>query len=144
MNAVLLILPLTIIRYGIPLLISKEAVERTSFFPPVEGREKLVLNTYKIMTILLLVMLFFFDAKLTSTMNHIGLAFYVFGMLCYIVAITNFARAEENEIIQRGLYKFSRNPMYVAFFLYFLGIDLMIASWLYFIILIICTEDLSF
>ncbi|PUU93656.1 isoprenylcysteine carboxylmethyltransferase family protein [Halanaerobium sp.] len=49
----------------------------------------------------------------------------------------DFARPENNGINKKGLYKYSRNPMYVAFFIYFLGCSLLINSSFYFIILIV-------
>ncbi|WP_436416701.1 methyltransferase family protein, partial [Petrimonas sp.] len=36
-----------------------------------------------------------------------------------------------------GLYRYSRNPMYVSFFIYFLGICLLVESWWYAAILML-------
>lgn len=137
MNAIILIIPLIIIRYGLPKILSDSANERTGFFPPPTGIEKLMLNVYKIATISLLATLFFFKINLEDNVNYLGLVIYLAGMLFYILSVVDFARANEENVIKNGVYKFSRNPMYVAFFLYFLGINLMINSWLYLILLVV-------
>jgi protein-S-isoprenylcysteine O-methyltransferase Ste14 len=36
-----------------------------------------------------------------------------------------------------GVYRFSRNPMYVGYFLYFAGVGLATASWLYLLLALI-------
>ena len=52
-------------------------------------------------------------------------------------SIIDFAKPQDNGINKNGLYNYSRNPMYVAFFIYFLGCSLLINSIPYFIVLII-------
>lgn len=117
--------------------ISKEALERADFFPSTEGKEKYAFYIYQITTLFLLIYLFFAEIKFNTTLNFLGLLVYLVGTLLYMKSIVDFARPENNGINKRGLYSYSRNPMYLAFFLYFLGCGLLITSWLYFIILII-------
>jgi len=137
LNAIILIIPLIIIRYGLPKFINKSANERAGFFPEPEGIERSMLKIYRITTISLLILLLFFSVNLKSPVNYIGLMLYLTGTFFYIKSIIDVSRAPEYIVITTGLYKYSRNPMYVAFFLYFLGINLMINSWLYFILLMI-------
>ena len=144
MNAIILILPIIIIRYGLPKFMNSSANERAGFFPEPEGREKLILYIYRITTISLLIYLVFFPVKLKSTLNFAGLFLYLTGTVLYIKSFVDFSRAPENIAITIGLYKYSRNPMYVAFFLYFFGINLMISSWLYFILLLIFQFSVHF
>ena len=137
MNAIFLIIPVILIRYAVPIFFGNPIYARVQFFPPVEGAEKIMLNVYKVTTIVLLLSLFLFDITLQSFVNYVGVVLYVLGAVFYLKSLIDFARADEGEVINIGLYKFSRNPMYVAFFIYFLGITLMINSYLYFNLLIV-------
>lgn len=117
--------------------ISKEALERAKFFPPTEGKEQSAFYVYQITILILLIYLFFAEIKFNSTLNFTGLLVYLSGTILYLKSIVDFARPENTGINKTGLYKYSRNPMYVAFFLYFLGCSLLINSWFYFIILMV-------
>ncbi len=52
-------------------------------------------------------------------------------------AISDFAKPSENGINLKGLYRFSRNPMYVAYFVYFLGCVILTHSLILFLILMV-------
>ena len=47
-----------------------------------------------------------------------------------VVSIVNFAAPAEKGFHKNGLYRLSRNPMYVAYFVYFLGCALIVKSWI--------------
>ena len=117
--------------------INKEALKRAGFFPPTEGKEQSAYYVNQITTLFLLIYLFFAEPKLNTSFNFVGLLVFLFGTILYMKSTVDFARPENNGINKNGLYQYSRNPMYVAFFLYFLGCSLLINSWFYFIILII-------
>lgn len=137
MNSFILGLPIIIIRYIFMRFISKEAIERAGFFPPTEGIERIAFYVYQITTIILFVYLFFSEITFKKSINYIGLVVYIVGMLIYIKAIIDFSKPQESGINDNGLYRYSRNPMYVAFFLYFLGCSLLINSWIYFFVLVL-------
>jgi protein-S-isoprenylcysteine O-methyltransferase Ste14 len=44
------------------------------------------------------------------------------------VSVSNFAKPAKNGINLKGLYRISRNPMYLAYFIYFLGCVLLTRS----------------
>jgi len=48
-----------------------------------------------------------------------------------IVATVNFAAAPKDEPITKGLYRYSRHPMYVALFLIYLSVGIASASWIF-------------
>lgn len=128
MNGFLLVLPILFIRYGLLNIISKEAARRADFFPPTENKEKAAFWTYEITTLLLLIVLFFEKAQLKSVYNYIGLGIYLLGLILYSAAAVQFASPNANGLNTKGLYSVSRNPMYAAFFLYFLGCSLLANS----------------
>ena len=57
-----------------------------------------------------------------------GLAVYAVGLVLLTISMVNFAVPSENGFNQNGLYRFSRNPMYVAYFIFFLGCVLLTQS----------------
>lgn len=97
MNAFLTVVPLILIRFGLLSILGKEALKRAAFFAPLIGKEKMAYWFY------------------------VGLVIYGLGVLLCLVSVLNFAKPTENGINLKGLYRFSRNPMYVAYFIYFLG-----------------------
>lgn len=137
MNGFILVLPIFFIRYGILSILSIEATKRAAFFAPTEGNEKMAYWIYQVTTLCLLIILIFAKLKLNSKLNFMGLGAYCTGMILYIVSIINFAKPNQSGLNVNGLYRISRNPMYVAFFLYFLGCSMLTRSWLLLFILII-------
>ncbi|MFJ7728616.1 methyltransferase family protein [Neobacillus sp. NPDC097160] len=61
---------------------------------------------------------------------YIGLIIFISGIVLYAVSIVNYANPKINGINVNGLYRISRNPMYIAYFIYFLGCVLLTQSWI--------------
>jgi len=129
MNAFLTVIPIVLIRYGLLNVINKEALKRASFFAPLIGREKVAFWVYQITTALILLYLLLLKIKADSEWFYIGLIIYSLGLVLYVVSIVNYANPKKNGINLNGLYRISRNPMYVAYFIYFLGCVLLTRSW---------------
>jgi len=53
-----------------------------------------------------------------------------------MIATMNFAFPNVEGLNTNGLYHFSRNPMYIAYFVYFLGTSLLTQSGILFVILV--------
>lgn len=136
MNAFLTVIPIILIRYGLLNMINKEALKRASFFAPLIGREKVAFWVYQITTALIFLYLFLLKLKTDSAWFYIGLIIYGLGIILYIVSIINYAKPKKNGINLKGLYLVSRNPMYIAYFIYFLGCVLLTRSWVLFFLLI--------
>lgn len=144
MNAIILIIPIIFLRYPFMGGISKEALHRAGFFPQTKGKEHAAYYIYQITTIFLLFYLGFENIQLKTTYNYIGLVLFIIGGLLYMKSIIDFSKPAKNGINLKGLYQYSRNPMYVSFFLYFLGCSLLIESIFYFIVLIIFQLSVHF
>lgn len=137
MNGFLLLIPLLLIRYGLLRSLNKEALKRAAFFPPLIGNEKAAFWFYQISTILLFLYLCFLKINIGSTWFYPGTVIYSFGILLCIVSISNFAKPAKNGINLRGLYRISRNPIYVSYFIYFLGCVLLTRSFILFALVIV-------
>lgn len=137
MNAFLLVIPFILIRFVLLSIIDKEALKRASFFAPLIGKEKVAYGFYQISTILIFIYLCFLKITTDSFWYYVGLVIYGLGILLCIVSVLNFARPAENGINLKGFYQVSRNPMYVANFIYFLGCVLLTQSFILSAILIV-------
>ena len=113
MNAFLTVVPLILIRFGLLSILGKEALKRAAFFAPLIGKEKMAYWFY------------------------VGLVIYGLGVLLCLVSVLNFAKPTVNGINLKGLYRFSRNPMYVAYFIYFLGCVVLTQSLILFVLLLV-------
>ncbi len=128
MNAFLTVIPLILMRYGILGIIDKESLKRAGFFAPLIGREKVAYWVYQITTILILLYLLLLKIKTDSDWFYIGLVIYSLGIILYAVSVVNYTKPKITGINLNGLYRVSRNPMYIAYFIYFLGCVLLTHS----------------
>lgn len=134
LNGFLLLLPILFVRYGILAMISQDGLKRANFEPDVKG--KYIHLIYTISLNLMFLTLFFYKIQYTQLINQIGFVIFVLGFLLYLISVINFSHPQD-KINTHGLYKLSRNPMYVAFFIYFLGVALILESIIVFILLLI-------
>lgn len=134
MNGFILLIPLLLIRFG---LLNKEGLKRAAYFAPLIGREKAAYWFYQISNILIFVYLFFLKITTDPYWFYAGLVTYGIGVLMCLVSVSNFSKPSENGINLNGLYRISRNPMYVSYFIYFLGCVLITQSLLLLAILVV-------
>jgi len=73
----------------------------------------------------------FLPLKLGTVWFSIGLPITVIGFVSGIVVIANWAVSPRGEPVTTGLYRYSRHPMYVTAFVFFLGISIATASWVF-------------
>lgn len=130
MNAFLTVIPIILIRYGLLSAISKEGTKRASFFAPLLGKEKVAYWIYQITTVIILLFLLLLKIRTDSIWFYIGLIICTLGIVLYAVSIVNYATPKMNGMNVNGLYRISRNPMYIAYFIYFLGCVLLTHSWI--------------
>jgi protein-S-isoprenylcysteine O-methyltransferase Ste14 len=137
MIGALLLIPALLIRYALPLFVDKDAMKRLSFTPAPKGREKMAFWVYIPSTFAMLVYLFFTKIVAASNLFYIGAAVYSMGVLLYAISMFNFGQPAKKGVNTKGLYRFSRNPIYVAFFIFLLGCALITQSLIFLILLII-------
>ncbi len=128
MNAGLLVIPIILIRYGLLAILSREALRRAAHFAPLEDNEKWAYWVNVNTSIGMMIFMFFITVSEDTAWFYAGLALYVIGAVLYAVSVVNYARPNGNGINTSGLYRVSRNPMYAAYFIYFLGCAVMTSS----------------
>ena len=137
MRGFLLLIPFILIRFGLLSMLSKEGVKRAAFFAPLIEREIVAYWFYQISNLLFFIYLCFLKISNDSYWFYAGLVIYGLGIMLCLVSIINFAYPTKKGINLTGLYRFSRNPMYMAYFICFLGCVLLTQSVLLLALLII-------
>lgn len=127
----LLLIPFFLIRFGLLALLNKDAVARAGHFAPLSAKEKPVYWLYQISNAAIFISLLFLKIKAAPPIwFYFGCFVYLAGTILLAVSMVNFASPAASGINQNGLYRLSRNPMYVAYFIFFLGCALLTQSWL--------------
>jgi protein-S-isoprenylcysteine O-methyltransferase Ste14 len=126
-NAWILVIPMVIIFF----FDVRATVARESGDFQLTKKEKRILNAIPLTLIVSFAYAVFLPLQLVTTWLSIGLLVYLFGMILTAVAVLNFASAPKNELITKGLYRITRNPVYVGMLLMQIGIVVACISWFY-------------
>lgn len=125
MNGFLLLIPFLFIRFPLLFLLNRKAIQRAAHFAPLQGKEKFAYYIYQISNIGILVYPFFLTVKVDfSWQFYMGLICYILGLCLCVITMACFSSPDNTGLNTNGIYKFSRNPMYIAYFICFVGIDL--------------------
>jgi len=76
----------------------------------------------------------FLPLQLGSIWFSIGLPIYLLGLILQTIAWANVATSPVDEPITKGLYRYSRHPMYFTLPLIFIGASIASASWLFLVL----------
>lgn len=137
MNGFLLLIPFFIIRFILLSILNKTAVNRAAFFAPMVNREKIAYYIYQISNIGIFLYTLFIKIKVDfSYLFFLGTFLYVIGLFLFTITIINFSSPNEIGLNTNGIYKFSRNPMYVSYSIYFISIALLSKSLILLIMII--------
>ncbi|MCQ4636974.1 isoprenylcysteine carboxylmethyltransferase family protein [Anaerovorax odorimutans] len=129
MNGIVLLIPFLIIRFGLLSFVNKEAVQRAARFAPVQGSERIAYWIYQISNIAIFIYLFFLKVNIELCWQfYTGLVCYLLGLFICSISIMNFSSPSEAGLNTNGIYRFSRNPMYVSYFVCFVGMALLTQS----------------
>jgi protein-S-isoprenylcysteine O-methyltransferase Ste14 len=135
-NAWILVLPmLIIIFFAMRATAARESGKSGDF--QITRKENLIANGLFLPMIVSFVYAIFLPIQLDTRWLYSGLVVYLFGMAFIIVTILNFANSPKDKVITTGLYRFTRNPMYVGLVLIQVGLGIACSSWLYLLLTVV-------
>lgn len=79
----------------------------------------------------LLIYSIFLPLRLGTPWFYVGLALCILGAVTWTIAIVNIADIPLGEPWNKGLYRYSRHPMYLASYLLLIGAGAASASWIF-------------
>lgn len=100
-----------------------------AYFAPVRGIERIAYYVYQISNGVIFLYLMFVRVQADFTWQfYAGLLFYMLGLCLCAAAVAGFSAPDDNRMNKSGVYKVSRNPMYVAYLICFTGMALLVRS----------------
>jgi protein-S-isoprenylcysteine O-methyltransferase Ste14 len=96
----------------------------------LSNKQRVIPGFTKLLVFLVLIYSIFLPLKLVTIWFYIGLPVTLLGLVTGAIALVNWATTPPNEPITRGLYHYSRHPMYLSDFLFFMGLGIATASWI--------------
>jgi len=133
-NAWVFMLPLVIISiFGVRLFGKRVSGENSSD----TKMEKVSFACMHLIVIASYVYSLFLPLRLGTPWFYLGLLIYLSGMLITIVATLNFAATSMDKPVTKGVYTFSRNPMYIGESLINISISIVCLSWIFFLVAVV-------
>jgi protein-S-isoprenylcysteine O-methyltransferase Ste14 len=138
LNAWIFMIWLIVQNFGIRLL-GKELYQRAGDPPDMKPSHAYKIASSISMPLWLLTTAYsiFLPLQLGTIWFYIGLAFFLLGLIMNIFATINFATTPTAEPVTRGVYSYSRHPIYVAILLIYLSVGIASASWIFLLAVII-------
>ena len=128
-----LVLPFLLIRFVVLSRLNQTALHQAARFAPLMDKERYAYVIYQISNVAVFGYLCFLEVPMDgSWMFGLGSCCYLLGLLLCFVAVVDFAKQTDNGLRKEGCYRFSRHPMYVAYFVYFMACVFLTRSWLLF------------
>ena len=129
MYAALLLIPFLLIRFVFLYVLDKDSLKRAAFFAPMLNGSEITYYIYQLSNIIIFIYLFFLKIKtIPLFFFYIGIGVYMAGIILLAISVVNFAAPSESGVNESGIYRISRNPMYVAYFICFVGFALLTQS----------------
>ena len=104
---------------------------------PYQKGEKRVFVISLVVILLLLAYSVFLPLKLGTVWFYAGLTVYLVGLAIFLTAIVNVATTTLGQLFTKGLYHFSRHPMYIALLIINVGVSIASASWIFLLLSVV-------
>ena len=129
-NAWLLMLLLFLIP-AIMGFIKKGLFKKTESTANLSKKERNVFVLSKVVLVLAFLYSIFLPLKLGTLWFYIGLPISLLGIVMYVIVSVNIVNTPVDSPVTKGLYKYSRHPMYIASIPALIGAGIASASWLF-------------
>lgn len=104
---------------------------------PLNNNGKILGNILSIAFFMPIIYSFFLPIHFSSIWFFIGLLIYLLGVIIGILAWFDFYTTAVDKLVTKGIYRFSRNPMYLCIVLIYTGTGISCVSWLFLVLTII-------
>ncbi len=128
------------------MLLNKEVYKKAGNPPDMKQSRTYKIISFLSMPLWLLAIVYsiFLPLKLGTLWFAIGLMFYLLALVMSISATMNFATTPINEPITKGVYRYSRHPLYTALVLIYFSVGIASASWVFLFYAIVWALLLNF
>jgi len=110
---------------------SKSEKEGTATDMPLNETEKKISNITSFLLFALIAYSIFLPLKLGTVWFFAGFLIYLLGAIIGTIAMLDFFTTAVDKPVTKGVYRFSRNPMYFSMFVMFVGIGIACSSWVF-------------
>lgn len=125
----LLLAPFFLIRFGLLARLDRNTVARAAHFPPLRGGEVAAYWVYQLSNAAILLCILFLKIRFAPpALFFTGAGLFLAGTALLAASVVGFAAPSEDGVNRGGPYRYSRNPMYAAYFVFFLGCALLLQS----------------
>jgi protein-S-isoprenylcysteine O-methyltransferase Ste14 len=121
-----------IFRYDIKAMFKKSVAS-----PPYNRTEKIINNLGMVVWVILFIYSIFLPLPLGTPLLFAGIALFVVGLIITELAMIPWAKAAIDEPIAKGIYRYSRHPIYIGVFVQYIGIGIASASGLFLLLIAI-------
>ena len=104
---------------------------------PYEKGEKRDYVISMVVMVILTIYSVFLPLKLGTAWFYAGLTVYLVGLAIFLTAIVNVATTTLGQLFTKGLYHFSRHPMYIALLIINVGVSIASASWIFLLLSVV-------
>ncbi|PNX52638.1 MAG: hypothetical protein BV458_08585 [Thermoplasmata archaeon M9B2D] len=134
-NAWIFIIPVIVFWIsGVKFLFSKRMPQSA---PPSKMKDKILSNLLVIVMFGSFFYSVFLPLKFGTIWFNVGLIVYFVGLVAIAIALLNFASTPMDKPVTKGMYRYSRNPMFIGWFLLYFGIAIVSISWVYLLITVV-------
>jgi len=121
-----------IFRYDIKAMFKKSVAS-----PPYNRTEKIINNLGMVVWVILFIYSIFLPLPLGTPLLFAGIALFIVGLIITETAMIPWAKAAIDEPITKGIYRYSRHPIYIGVFVQYIGIGIASASGLFLLLIVI-------
>ena len=112
-------------------LVSRGQKEKTAFAAYFSKMQRNAFSTTQLIFFILIIYSIFVPLKLGTVWFYVGLSVFLIGFIPYAMLAANFVITPLDKPVTRGIYRYSRHPMYLTMFLMLLGTGIASASWIF-------------
>jgi protein-S-isoprenylcysteine O-methyltransferase Ste14 len=109
----------------------------TVFTASFSKMQKNAFSSHQLIYFILFIYSIFVPLKLGTVWFYVGLPIFLVGLIPYAMLAVSFVTTPLDQPVIRGIYRYSRHPMYVTGFLMLLGAGIASASWILLLLFVV-------